>query len=255
MEVIKYLQRIGFKGKPMPEAETLIELHRAHLFTVPFENLDIHLGKEIILDAEKFYEKIVLSNRGGFCYELNGLFFTLLKRLGYDAKMISARVANSKGGFGKDFDHMAIIVKLDDEWLVDVGFGDSFILPIKLEIDLPQPQYGFIYKIVKHEDEYLKLIRSQDGSEFKDQYIFTRKGRALEEYKEMCIYNQTSPQTSFTQKRICTLATEDGRITLSDLKLIITQNGVKTETMLKSEEEYLTCLKKYFNIDVKEQWL
>ncbi len=248
MELNKYLQRIGFKDKHKPDVETLFQFHRAHLFTVPFENLDIHLGKEIILDTEKFYEKIVLSNRGGFCYELNGLFFTLLKQLGYDAKMISARVANSKGGFGKDFDHMAIIVKLDDEWLVDVGFGDSFILPIKLEIDLLQPQYGFIYKIVKHDDENLKLMRSQDGNEFNDQYIFTRKERALEEYTKMCIYNQTSPQTSFTQKRICTLATEDGRITLSDLKLIITQNGVKTETQLKDEEEFNLNLRKHFKI-------
>jgi len=250
METNKYLQRIGFAGNPRPDLDTLIELHRTHLFSVPFENLDIHLGKEIILDTNRFYDKIVLNNRGGFCYELNGLFYELLTVIGYNVKMISVRVANSKGGFGPDFDHIALIVKLEGEWLVDVGFGDSFILPIKLELDLPQPQYEYVYKIVNHEEEYLKLARSLDGKEFNDQYIFTKKERALDEYTEMCIHNQTSPKTMFTQKRICTLANEEGRATLSDLKLIVTKNGNKSETILKDEDEFKLNLQKYFNITI-----
>ncbi len=250
MEVNKYLQRIGSNENPKTNLDTLIQLHKFHLFNVPFENLDIHLGREIILDTNKFYNKIVLNNRGGFCYELNGLFFDLLSHLGYKAKMISARVANSKGGFGKEFDHMAIIVKLDDEWLVDVGFGDSFIEPLKFEIELPQKQYGMTYKIVKHDEDYFKLQRSSDGEKYIGQYIFKLDKRALSDYTEMCVHNQTSPTTMFTQKRICTRATEDGRVTLSDLKLIITKGGVKTETQLKDEEEYKLNLQKLFKINI-----
>lgn len=251
MEIRKYLFRIGINSQLTTDLQTLIELHKSHILNVPFENLDIHLGREITLDFEKFYTKIVIDNRGGFCYELNGSFYNLLINLGYKAKMISARVANSKGDFGKEFDHMAIIIKLVDEWLVDVGFGDSFIEPIKFELELPQKQYGMTYKIVKHDEDYFKLQKSSDGVNYIDQYIFTLNERKLSDYTEMCIHNQTSPTTMFTQKRICTMATEEGRITLSDLKLIITKDGVKTETQLKDEDEYKVNLQKLFNINVE----
>jgi len=249
MDVKKYLERIAFRGNPAPDVDTLFRLHKSHLFSVPFENLDIHIGRKITLDIEKFYDKIVLNKRGGFCYELNGLFYALLVQLGFDVMMVSARVAGSKVAFGKDFDHMALIVNLKDQWLVDVGFGDSFILPVRLQAGLPQRQYGFFYTISAYdEDGYLKLSRSPENIEFKDQYIFKLKERSLEEFSEMCVYNQTSPTTMFTQKRICTLAAEDGRYTLSDLKFIITKDGAKEETILNNEEEFTNTLKRYFNI-------
>ena len=250
MDVKKYLSRIGISSQLKPDLHTLIKLHKSHILNVPFENLDIHLGREITLDFKKFYTKIVINNRGGFCYELNGSFYNLLANLGYKAKMVSARVANSKGDFGKEFDHMAIIVKLDDEWLVDVGFGDSFIEPIKFELELPQKRYGMIYKIVKHDEDYFKLQKSSDGVNYIDQYIFTLNERKLSDYTEMCIHNQTSPTTMFTHKRICTIATEDGRITLSDLKLIRTIGGEKIETILNNENEFQECLKTYFKINI-----
>ncbi len=248
MDLKKYLERINFQGNVEPDLNTLIELHKTHLFNVPFENLDIHLGRKIILDTEEFYNKIVLNNRGGFCYELNGLFYKLLREIGFKVRMVSARVTNGKGDFGKDFDHMALIVNLEDEWLVDVGFGDSFILPVKIQSDAPQQQFGFLYKVEKYKDEYLKLSRSSGDGVFKDQYIFTLKERKLEEFNEMCIHNQTSPTTMFTQKRICTLAASDGRKTLSNLKFIVTKDGSKSETDLSSEAEYSGALKKYFGI-------
>ncbi len=250
MDVTKYLSRIGISSNVKPDLQTLIKLHKSHILNVSFENLDIHLGREITLDLEKFYTKIVLNNRGGFCYELNGSFYNLLSKLGYDVIMISVRVANSKGDFGKEFDHMALIVKLEEEWLVDVGFGDSFIEPVKLELELPQKQYGMIYKIGKHDEEYFKLQKSSDGEKFIDQYIFTLKERELNEYTEMCIHNQTSPTSMFTQKRICTMATENGRMTLSDLKLIISNNGEKNETTLNNEDEFQDCLRNYFKIKI-----
>ena len=250
MDIKKYLSRIGINSPQNTNLQTLIALHKSHILNVPFENLDIHLGREITLDLEKFYTKIVLNNRGGFCYELNGSFYNLLSNLGYKAKMISARVANSKGDFGKEFDHMAIIVKLDDEWLVDVGFGDSFIGPVKLELGLPQKQYGIFYKIIKHDEDYFKLQKSSDGEKYIDQYIFKLDERALSDYAEMCIHNQTSPTTMFTQKRICTMATKDGRITLSDLELIRTIDGEKTESILNNENEFQECLKTYFKINI-----
>ena len=97
MDVGAYLDRIGYRGPIEPTADTLRALHRQHMLTVPFENLDIALGREIVLDPERFVEKIVRRHRGGFCYELNGAFATLLVALGFRVTLLSARVANDQG--------------------------------------------------------------------------------------------------------------------------------------------------------------
>src|ERR1044072_5729389 len=142
MDIKRYLQRIGADaGSPACTAETLRFLQRQHLLHVSFENLDIHWKRPIVLNAGKFYQKIVGENRGGFCYELNGLFNVLLQELGYETKMVSARVGGG-GNFSPEYDHMAIIVKAakadGEEYLADVGFGDFIAEPLKLVLDIEQ---------------------------------------------------------------------------------------------------------------------
>src|SRR5262245_35618854 len=108
-----YLRRIGVAGPVRADARTLKRLHRQHLFTVPFENLSIHLSQAVQLDEASLYDKIVRRRRGGFCYELNGLFAALLRRLGYPVTLLSAGVARAGGGFGPEFDHLLLLVELD----------------------------------------------------------------------------------------------------------------------------------------------
>ena len=120
-----YLERLGFTAPPQPTIEGLRRLHTAHLARVPFENLDIHLGEKILLEPEALVAKIVERRRGGFCYELNGAFSTLLQALGFDVTLLAARVHNA-GVLGPPFDHMCLRVDLDEPWLADVGFGDNF---------------------------------------------------------------------------------------------------------------------------------
>src|SRR5687768_15235135 len=127
LDTAAYLERIGYRGPVEPTAETLRRLHVAHLLAVPFENLSIHASEPIVLDDSALFEKIVARRRGGFRYELNGLFAALLGALGFEVEMLSAGVMNSEGEFGPDFDHMALVVKLEERWLADVGFGDSFV--------------------------------------------------------------------------------------------------------------------------------
>ncbi|HMR41940.1 MAG TPA: arylamine N-acetyltransferase, partial [Ignavibacteria bacterium] len=229
----KYLKRINLSGSVSADFSTLKALHKNHLYNIPFENLSIHSGQNIILDADLLGKKIIHSCRGGYCYELNGMFYHLLKDLGYKVKMISARVRNGKGGWGPEFDHLALIVTLDNEWLADVGFGDNFIEPKKFELDTVQKDPGGLYKIIKHDEKYFKLMRSPDGKEFTGEYIFTLKERQWEEFEGMNIYHQTSQESHFTKNKICSVATDKGRITLSKNKLTITENGVKKETELK----------------------
>ncbi|MEZ4850234.1 MAG: arylamine N-acetyltransferase [Bacteroidia bacterium] len=110
IQINPYLQRIEYQGDLTPSLTLLNQLQRAHLLSVPFENLDIHLPEEIRLNVEKIFQKVVHRRRGGFCYELNGLFHFLLVELGFEVKRISASVLGSKGLWGPEYDHLVNLV-------------------------------------------------------------------------------------------------------------------------------------------------
>jgi N-hydroxyarylamine O-acetyltransferase len=248
MDTQAYLQRINYTGPLASNAETLRLLQVAHLRSVPFENLSIHSGEPIVLDDGALFEKIVRRRRGGFCYELNGLFAGLLRALGFDVKMLSARVANADGIFGPDFAHMVLLVTLAERWLVDVGFGDSFLEPLKLDEESEQIQGHRAYRIVR-ESECLTLTQRLNDDGWKQQYRFTLRPYQYSDYEEMCRYHQTSPQSHFTQARICSRATPEGRISLSDLRLITTTaDGQRQERVLTNQEEYATILRDHFGV-------
>src|ERR1035438_1777154 len=158
MDVDAYLHRIKYDGPREPSLAILRGLHRRHLRTVPFENLDIALGKPIELDPQLLYEKIVVRRRGGYCYELNGLFHDLLTGLGFNVCMLSAQVRREDGSFGPDFDHMLLKVTLDDAWLADVGFGDSFVAPLPLAAGASHEENGKVFGVTK-EDGIWELFR------------------------------------------------------------------------------------------------
>jgi N-hydroxyarylamine O-acetyltransferase len=249
MNIEAYLRRINYAGSTEPSARTLRELHVAHLLNVPFENLDVHFGREIVLDAEKLVSKIVNEHRGGFCYELNGAFAGLLRELGFDVEMLSAGVAREEGGFDPPFDHMTLMVRLEDRWLADVGFGDSFREPLLLDSRAEQPQNGEAYRLVDEDDEHLVLER-QENESWKPQYRFTLQPFQLSDFGEMCRYHQTSPDSPFTQRRTCSLATPEGRITLTGMRLIITGQGGRVERELATHEEWIATLRERVGIEL-----
>lgn len=244
----EYLRRIGIEKTDIePTLENLKLLQRNHLLNAPFENLDIHWKNPILLDKDKFYEKIVGNRRGGFCYELNGLFFELLNVLGYQSKLVSARVSNGKD-FGAEYDHLAILTKIgDEEFLVDAGFGDFTTEPLKFILGEGQRDENGIFKIRKHDAEYFEVVKKV-GGEWKSEYIFKDKARYLSEFTEMCNFHQTSPESHFTRGKVCSIMTADGRKTLTDNKFIQTKNGEKTETQINSEDEFNEILNREFNL-------
>ena len=247
MNISAYLERIGYAGPATPTDETLIGLHLAHMMTVPFENLDIALGRKIICDEAHFLRKIVDQRRGGFCYELNGAFGTLLRELDFKVTLLSARVPHEDGTESPEFDHLALRVELDEPWLVDIGFGDSFVEPLRLKAGITQPQHEWVYRLVEKPDS-LVVERSDLGGAWKKQYSFTLVPRRLDEFAPMCHYHQSSPESPFTRKSICSKATPWGRITVAERKLIVTCNGDKREAMLNSDEEWRSALKEHFGI-------
>ncbi len=249
MDVKDYLRRIGVETPSGPTAKVLRRLHFAHLLAVPFENLDIHRGRAIVLDQERILKKVVCDRRGGFCYELNAAFRWLLNELGYRVHFLSAEVARPEGGFGIPFDHMALQVETENDlWLADVGFGDSFLYPLRLvEGDLHE-ELEFRYRLIR-QDAYWQLERaSRDGGGFEAQYRFTTAPRRLSDFRGACEYHQTSPDSTFTQKVVVTRALDDGRVTLTKDRLILRRERTRSETPLADERAWLEVLERDFAI-------
>ncbi|OLD11810.1 MAG: hypothetical protein AUI97_08455 [Crenarchaeota archaeon 13_1_40CM_3_52_17] len=250
MDTKAYLKRIGYRGRVRPSADVLRRLHRTHLLSIPFENLDIHLGRPIILSENAFYDKIIDNHRGGFCYELNGFFASLLDELGFNVSMLSARVARKGGGMSPEFDHMTLLVQLKHPWLVDVGFGDSFTEPKRLDVSGPQADHRRDYRFTPKDGRTLLSRRLQESGAWEPQYIFSLRPRNLADFVPRCHWQQTSPRSHFRKGRVCTRLTSNGRSTLTDTKFIVTQGVRKVERPVKSPEEFAAMLRRHFGIDL-----
>jgi|SRR5688572_23787751 len=248
MNVDAYLQRIGLDGQTfVRDAASLRKLQRSHLLTVPFENLDIRWKRPITIDTAKFCDKIVGEKRGGFCYELNGAFNELLRSLGYQTRLVSARVFNGTD-HGPEYDHAAIIVTIDDgEYLADVGFGDFTAEPLRFVLKEEQQDATGVFVIRRFDKEYLEVAK-EDGDAWTSEYIFKDIARDLSEFAEMCDFQQYSPESHFTKGKLCSLMTERGRKTLTDKGLIVTTDGERTEQPLGSDEEFERILFREFGI-------
>ena len=252
-----YCDRIGYGGSLAPTLETLRQLHLAHLLAVPFENLDIPLGRPIVLDEAAFYRKVVGDRRGGFCYELNGLFAALLRSLGFSVTVLAAQVFKQRQP-GLEFAHLLLRVDLETPWLVDVGFGDSFLAPIPL----PMVQAGAIappddpgqaggngarYRCVAIAGGWL-LQEQRPDQAWENQCQISAVPRQLAEFAPLCQYQQTHPESIFTQKTICSRATPEGRITLANAWFMQTNQGLREKRAIATPNEYRALLAHHFDI-------
>ena len=243
MDIDAYLARIDYDGPRAATPDVLRSLHEHHLLSVPFENLDIHLGREIVADEQRILDKVVRQRRGGFCYELNGAFAALLRGLGFEVDLLSARVAHGDGTFGPEFDHMTLLVRAGGErWLADVGFGECFLHPLRLDERGEQRDPAGTFRIEQRDAR--DWLLSSSG---KPEYLFSLEPHALADYADRCHFSQTSPESSFTQKRVCTLATATGRITLRDDRLLITENGAKREEPV---DDWSAVLRTRFGVEL-----
>jgi len=175
-----------------------------------------------------------------------------LKNIGFNVQFISGEIRARDGSFGAPFDHMALKVELDQPYLVDVGFGDSFLTPLKITTTEQQPQTSGTFHLEQEGEVYYLERRNGDNrSHAKTLYRFTLQAREPSEFDGMCHYHSTSPQSHFTQRLVCSRPTENGRVTLSENKLIITEDHQRHESTLHSEDERRAALMRYFGIDLE----
>lgn len=240
----EYLARIGLAEPPPATASGLRILQEAHLRTVPFENLSIHLGEPVVLAEADLLAKVVDRRRGGFCYELNGAFAVLLRELGFAVTLLQARVYGRDGALGIPYDHLALRVDIGGTpWLADVGFGRFTRYPVRLDTAAAQEDPGGTVTVTHGAEGDLDV--SVDGA---PQYRLEARPRALSDFEPSCWYHQTSPRSHFTQSLVCSLATATGQLTLSGHTLIETVGGQRTEKHLADDAEVLAAYGDLFGI-------
>ena len=254
MNTDEYLNRINYSETPSVDLTTLIILHKQHVFNVPFENLDIGHQTEIKLDKQHLFKKVVENARGGFCYELNYLFWFLLIDLGFDVKLISAQIFDGEE-VGPEFDHMALIIKLNGRnWLADVGFGDLFIQPLDANSGDEQFDGRNYFKVENWDKKSFLLTMSKDGVDYEKKYLFKTDKKVIEDFSPQCLFKQGSPSSYFVKNKIVTLPTQNGRKTIFNSKFVLRENGIKTELIIGNYKEERNILKNEFNIVIGNEY-
>jgi N-hydroxyarylamine O-acetyltransferase len=245
-ELRAYCARVGYAGPLEPTSATLAAIHRAHLLTIPYENLDIHLGRPLTLDPAAIFGKLVDERRGGWCYEMNGLLGSVLASLGFDVRYVSGAVDRATRAEAALDNHLVLIVTLDRSWIVDVGFGDGFLEPLPLEPGTYRQ--GFLEFRVRRDGDWWRVDNHPYGGA--DGFDFTIEPRVLDSFAAQCHRLQTSPGSPFVQNTVCERFVADGLVMLRGAVLReVSASGVATR-VVQDADEYVSVLRDRFGLDV-----
>ena len=252
-ELQRYFDRIGYDGSREPSFATLASVHRAHLLSIPYENLDIHLGRPLSLDPAAMFAKLVDRRRGGWCYEMNGTLGRVLTAMGFDVRFVSGAVHRATRGEAALGNHLVLIVTLDRPWIVDVGFGDGFIEPLPLEPGTYRQDF-LEYRVSVNGDWWRVDNHEYGGA---DGFDFTLEPRAIDTFAAQCHALQTSPESPFVQTTVCERFVPGGLAMIRGAVLReVTASGVVTRTV-QDPDDYVSVLRDRFALDVPEmraQW-
>jgi N-hydroxyarylamine O-acetyltransferase len=246
VQISRYLARVGYTGDPAPSLTSLRGLHRAHLLAIPYENLDIHFGVPMTLDPERIFAKLVDERRGGWCYEMNGLFGLVLETLGFDVRRVSGTVGRAERGWRAQGNHLVLIVTLERRWIADVGFGDGFLAPLPLEPGT-YTQSFLRYRVSRDGPRWRVDNHAHGGA---DGFDFTLTARTLSDFGTQCRELQTSPDSPFVRTTVCERFTRHGLVMLRGATLReVTAAGVTTR-LLQDGDEFASTLRERFGLDL-----
>lgn len=252
IDAFAYLERLESKREE-PSLKYLKKLHKNHLLTIAYENLDIHYGQTWVWDIQHIFKKIVLKGRGGINLELNFVFFHLLTQLGFDCFVTSANLAKGSNTFGPNHEHMVIVVSIGKElWLADVGLQESAMEPRLIEKHKLQVDYNRYIRFEKDIDDFWYLKKSSDTSNFNALYRFKLEEFQLIEFLQ--VYNSFSiDSTSLPRdKKIISKQTAEGRVTLTDRELTYYRGGQLMEESIKNEDQFFAKLDEYFDLSMTD---
>ena len=244
-----YLERINYSGETSVSLETLKALQHAQFFTIPFENFDIHLGRAIELEPSALFHKLVQMNRGGYCFELNGLFLMALKSLGFDARPLLGRVHLTGTPTGRGH-QISLITLQGNQWIADVGFGaNTPRAPIQLMMDQPSTHFGQTIRLTESDQFGIMLQSLQDG-QWQNLYSFDLGFVYPGDIKYGNYYTSTHPDSFFTNARVAALPSMDGGVTLMNTTIKRSGGGKAAMEELEEGQAYIDSLKSIFGIDL-----
>jgi N-hydroxyarylamine O-acetyltransferase len=252
MQLQPYFDRIGYRGGTRPEISVLAALQESHVGAVPFENLDVQLGRPVTISPEDAYEKIVINNRGGWCYEQNGLFGWALSEIGFNVTRIAAAVMRQDSGDAARANHLCLLVSTPEspgKYLVDVGFGGSMNKPIELA-ELEHRQPPFRLGLEKLDDGYWRFW--EDLGDGKFSFDFRAEPADETALQAQCHFLQNDPSSNFVLNLVAQVRTRDQHKVLRGRVLRIASASGVTEQTLNSGDELVDTLAGQFQLNLPE---
>lgn len=249
----KYLEVLGFHGRPGTDRESLAKLHKNHLMTIPYDSSwnaerGVSIWRDVDIDVDTVFDEIVVGGRGGNCYELNGLFRRLLGEIGFDTAVLSGGIRQMDGSFGPDLEHVFNRVEVDGgTWLVDVGFvGPSYLEPLLLS-DHEQPQHGCRFRI-RQEGRHRVVERKSAQSDWQPVYRFVPQPRDFAEW-----HGDQPELIAFAEQLVGAGTVLRGRASSTGQRILIgrryltTDNGVERMRVLVDQDEYEQTVRTILN--------
>lgn len=253
LDIDAYLDRIGYDSELDPTAETLHALHRAHALTIPFENLDITLGRGVSLDLDALQGKMIQHRRGGYCFEHNLLFAALLERVGFTVRRYLGRVLSTDPSQIQPRTHMTLHVDAEGAtWHADVGFGTALTEPIPLVDGVEVDQGGWQHGLVRRDDGAWAL-RSLGPDGWSERYVYTRERQHHVDYVAASHFTSTHPTSHFTHGPVAVRITPAARHRLHGLELSTATPDGADDRRTVSPEEIEPILRDTFGIELEPE--
>lgn len=244
-----YFARIA-AGEATSSYGALAEIHRAHRMAVPFENLDIHLGRGIGLEPETLFDKLVTRRRGGYCFEQNALLLGMLQALGFEARPLLGRVWLNATETPPRTHTLNLVHVEGEDYIVDAGFGGSFVPPMLLVSDeVVKTGDGARHRLVRA-GEHGWMLQRDPGTGWQRQYSFTTERVWPADLEAANHWTATRPDTRFTTLRVVSGTLPDGFVSLTDRTLTVNRMGVPEAREVKDTEEYRRVLSERFGLEL-----
>lgn len=248
LDLDAYLARIDLPGRPQPTLSTLRALHFAHATHIPFENLDILLGRPIRIDLASLQTKLVAGARGGYCFEQNTLLASALREIGFEVTLLAARV---RFGTTRILPRTHMVLKVESEgadWLADVGFGAAGLLfPVCFGETREVRQFAWTYRLVRSAGQW--LLQSLREGAWTDLYTFTLEPQLPVDFEVANHYVSTHPQSRFVRALTVQRVAPEERYTLVDRELAIERSDGTQRRAIATDDELLALLFDTFGLD------
>ncbi|MDP2135344.1 MAG: arylamine N-acetyltransferase [Sulfuritalea sp.] len=250
LDLQAYLRRTGYAGDIAPTPQALEALHLAHATQIPFENLDILLGRPVALDLAAIQAKLVGRRRGGYCFEHNLLLAAVLRQFGFDVTQLAARVRYRTTAMLPRTHMLLLVEAAGGRWLADVGFGgEGLLLPVPFGSGAEVRHYAWSYRVIEEASATWVLQSQRDGC-WSDLYAFSLEPQHAVDYQLAHHYTSTHPNSRFVHTLTVQLPGPQRRLILRNRELIEDRGASVTTRTLGGDEEVAQVLHETFGIEL-----